>query len=32
MQIGHIVGINLSILAFCYVLLYSVDRRFIGDS
>ena len=32
MRIGPIVGINLNILAFCYVLLESVERRIIGDS
>ena len=32
MQIGRIVGRNLNILVFCYVLLQSLDRRFIGDS
>ena len=32
MRIGRIEGRNLNILAFCYVLLQSVDRRFIGDS
>ena len=31
MQIGHILGRNLNILAFCYVLLESLDRRFIRD-
>ena len=31
MQIWHIGGRNLNIPAFCYVLLESLDRRFIGD-
>ena len=31
MRIGCIKGINLNIVAFCYVLLEPLDRRFIGD-
>ena len=31
MQIGRIGGRNLNILAFCYVLLESLDRRFIRN-
>ena len=29
MQIGRILGRNLNILAFCYALLESLDKRFI---
>ena len=31
MQIGRIEGRNLNILAFCYVLLQSLDKSLIGD-
>ena len=29
MQIGCILGRNLNVLAFCYILLESLDKRFI---